>query len=175
MLISGSGAANTAALSSLGSDNDWTNVVTDDQIYVGPDFFGDGTGGGADINLWQGISGPGLFGSDPSVALNPSSGAGDFFGIATISGTTLLVLPDGYTSGATLTGNSLFNGSTLADLGLTPGSTTTWRWGSGADADSLQLVVKDSTPVPAPSGLAGATVAGAVVSRLRRLRQRLLR
>ena len=78
VVITGSGSANTTDLALDSTDNDYTNVLTDSQIYAGPDAFGDGSGGGGDVGLWSGItSGPTLFGSDASVAENPSSGSID--------------------------------------------------------------------------------------------------
>jgi len=175
VVITGSGSANTTALAFDSTDNDYTNVLTDSQIYAGPDAFGDGSGGGGDVDLWGGItSGPTVFGSDASVFQNPSSGSGDLFGILANNGSAIskLVLPFGYSSGASLSGTSTFTGFTLAQLGLTPGQISTWTWGTGANVDSLRLEVLGSNPssaaVPAPLPIAGAAAAFHSCHRLRR-------
>ena len=166
VVITGSGTANTTALTLAGTGNDYTNVLTDAQIYAGPAAFADGS-----VSLWSNISGPLAFGSDPTLAENPSSGSGALFGIVAndfggISRAQRLVLPLGYFSGTPLIGTSTFTGKTLAELGLTPGQINTWSWGADATADSLRLEVD---PVPAPLPIAGAA---AVFFRLKRLRRR---
>jgi hypothetical protein len=174
VVITGSGSANTTALTNEGTDNDYTNVLTDAQIYAGPDAFADGSGGGGDVSLWSDITaGPLAFGSDPSVSENPDSGTGDLFGILADngSGASRLVLPSGYSSGTSLSGTSTFTGFTLAQLGLTPGQISTWSWGTGGDADSLRLEV--ASPVPAPLPIAGAAAAFCHLNRLRRLSRQL--
>ncbi len=164
VVITGSGSANTTDLTAAGTDNAYTNVLSDIQIYAGPDAFGDG-----DVSFWSGITGPLVFGSDNSVFENPSSGSGDLFGIIADNGSStppsLLVLPVAYSSGASLSGTSTFTGTTLAQLGLTQGQISTWSWGSGANADSLRLEVQG---VPAPLPIAGAAVAFHCSRRLRR-------
>jgi len=172
VVITGSGSAIITGLTS--ADNDYTNVLTDAQIYAGPDAFGDSFGGGGDVSLWSNISGPLVFGSDSNIFENPSSGSGDLFGIVADNfegnpGAQRLVLPMDYTSGTSLSGTSTFTGFTLARLGFTPGQISTWSWGAGATADSLRLEVVDPNPVPAPLPIAGAA---AVFCRLKRLRRR---
>jgi hypothetical protein len=171
VVITGSGTANTTDLTSAGTDNDFTNVLSDAQIYAGPDVSADTQGGGGDVSLWSGLTGPLSFGSDNSVFENPSSGSDDLFGILADNGSSAsrLVLPLLYASGATLSGTSTFTGITLARLGLTPGQISTWSWGADANADSLRLEVVDPNPVPAPLPIAGAA---AVFCRLKRLRRR---
>ncbi len=177
VVITGSGSANTTALTNEGTNNDYTNVLTDAQIYAGPDAFGDGSGGGGDVSLWSNITaGPLAFGSDPLVSEPPSSGTGDLFGIVadyfnSTAGAQRLVLPLGYTSGASLSGTSTFTNITLAQLGFTPGQSSTWSWGTGGNADSLRLEV--ASPVPAPLPIAGAAAAFCHLNRLRRLSRQL--
>ena len=172
VVITGSGSANTNGLTAAGTDNDYTNVLTDAQIYAGPDVSSDTLGGGGDVSLWSNITfGPLAFGSDPGVTEPPSSGTGDLFGIVADNfnntpGAQRLVLPLGYSSGTTLNGTSTFTNITLAQLGFTPGQIDTWSWGAGGDADSLRLEVD---PVPAPLPIAGAA---AVFLRIKRLRRR---
>jgi len=167
VVITGSGSANTTALTLAGTGNDYTNILTDAQIYAGPAAFDNGS-----VSLWSNISsGPLAFGSDSNLSENPSSGTGALFGIVAndfggTPGEQRLVLPLGYISGDDLIGTTTFTGYTLASLGLTPGQINTWSWGADATADSLRLEVD---PVPAPLPIAGAA---AVFFRLKRLRRR---
>jgi hypothetical protein len=165
VVVTGSGSATLAALLSEGSSANWTNYFRDVDAYVGPDAFNNGS-----VSLFSGLVGPLVLGSDASVYELPSAAGsgGDLFGIQADDGTgrSLLVLPDGYSSGASLSGVSTFPSRTLAQLGLTPGQTTSWSWGSGASADALRLKV-----VPAPAPLLGV-VAGFRLARALRRRQR---
>jgi hypothetical protein len=173
VVISGSGSANTTALTPAGSDGSWTNLLSDAQAYAGPGAFSDGN-----VSLWGGLLGPLVVGNDPSVFEIPASGSGDLFGILANDGTniSLLVLPDGYLSGSSLSGSSIFSGANLSQLGLLPGQISTWSWGSGATADSLRLEVlaPEPTTVPGPLPLAGAAAAFHRCRRLRRLHQQVL-
>ena len=63
----------------------------------------------------------------------------------------LLVVPNGYVSGAPLSGTLTFTGTDLATRGLTPGSYVC-SWGSGPHADSLTLNV---IPEPTSAALLG--------------------
>jgi len=169
VVVTGSGSAITGGLNSAGDITDFTNVLTDSQSYAGPAAFADGS-----VTFWNGLSGPQLFGSDPAVTENPdqATSTGQLFGIfATGSnGSAQLVLPTGYSSGASLSGTSTFTSRTLAQLGFTSGQVFTWSWGSGATADRLNLEV-NPVPAPLPMLLSAAFFSG--ISRLRRLSKRL--
>jgi len=67
-----------------------------------------------------------------------SSGSGDRFGIDVASGTARLWVSPFYHSGSALSATDTWDNTTLADLGLDPG-VYTYSWGSGADADTLQV------------------------------------
>jgi MBG domain/IPTL-CTERM motif len=95
-----------------------------------------------------------------------STGSGDWFGIW--FGTSGVLVPPGYVSGQSLSGTGTYNSTTIATLGLTPG-TYTWNWGTGANADSLVLTIEAPTPTatattnPASSiTTTGATLNGTV-------------
>jgi hypothetical protein len=153
VLISGSGSANTAALISTGAESQWTNLLTDTQLYAGPDAFSDGQ-----VSLFSGLVGPLVFGNDPVLVEYPSAtgSGGDLFGIVADNGssTAELVLPSGYQSGASLSGASYFTGRTPSQLGFIPGQVITWTWGSGSTADHLRLEVDaQAAGVPGPSAL----------------------
>ena len=159
VVVSGSGTANILDLTSVGDSNIWTNVMTDVQIYAGPDAFNDG-----EVGLFSGLSGPLVLGSDPMVTEYPVStgSSGDLFGILADTGSSVsqLVLPKGYVSGSSLSGTTTFAGRSLAELGLTPGQVTTWTWGSGVFADSLRLeVLQSTTAVPTPAPFLAAVAA----------------
>jgi hypothetical protein len=170
VVVTGSGNANTSGLTSLGSVSDLTNVYTYSQAYSGPAAFDNGA-----VSLWSGVSGPTTFGSDQDVIENPdpATSTGQLFGIfaGSETGNPQLVLPAGYSSGSSLSGVSTFTSLTLSQLGLTPGQTFTWSWGSGATADSLRLEVSSVVPAPLPMFLAAGVFSG--VSRIRRLSKRL--
>jgi hypothetical protein len=51
-----------------------------------------------------------------------------------------LLVPVGYTTGTAISSSQTFNGQSFVSFGLTPG-TYTYTWGSGANADSINVVV----------------------------------
>ena len=170
VVVIGKGSANTNGLAPKISVADYTNVLTDNQIYAGPDAFTGVTTPPVDVNLWGGLTGPNLFGTDPNIFQNPSLGFGDLFGIVADNGQgqSLLVLPSSYMSGDSLNGTSRFSGFTLADLGLNPG-VFSWTWGTNSNADSLELRIEPApAPVPAPLPLAGGAMAWSLAKRMRR-------
>lgn len=160
--VTGSGSANTAALTADSTSSTFTNVFTQLQAYAGPAAFADGS-----VRFWSGLSGPLLLGTDSLVTELPSSGSGDLFGILANNGNNInqLVLPAVYGTGSSLSGSSTYSGFTLAQLGLRSGQVITWSWGSGGTTDSLRLEVAG---VPAPLPIAGASCFFACASRLRR-------
>lgn len=93
----------------------------------------------------------GTFGSGPEISSD--SGSGDV--VAITPGRPLpfpeIYVPVGYVSGSTLSNTSTWDNTTIAALGLTPG-TYTYDWGSGDSADSFTLIIGASA-VPEPSSL----------------------
>lgn len=158
VVASGSGTINLAALILVGSGaSTFTQLEPNTAtIVVGPD-------GLIHFDDYHSISGPSSFGSGGFVG--PSSGSGDFFGIAG----PFLFVPQGYISGAALSGTDTFNSATLSSLGLTTG-TYVWTWGSGATADSFTVNV-GVAQIPEPGSLsllaAGFLVAGFLSARKR--------
>jgi hypothetical protein len=109
-------------------------------VFVGPD---------VDIDAYTGISGPMSFGAGGFTL--GSSGSGDTFGVdaaPTIVNSSLLVVPTGYASGTALAGSSIYDGQTLASLGLTPG-TYVYTWNSSPAQDDSLTVKIGSIPEPA--------------------------
>jgi hypothetical protein len=170
VVVIGSGSANTNGLTAPVQDMDYTNVLTDNQIYAGPvAYTSDPNTPDVAVDIWSGITGPTIFGNDPNINENPSSGnLNDLFGIVADNsmGQSLLVLPPNYISGTNLAGTSRFSNFTLAQLGLNPG-VFTWNWGMGQNADSLELRI-EPVPVPAPLPLAGVPIAWKLAKRMRR-------
>ena len=108
-------------------------------VYVGPD---------DDIDAYTGISGPMSFGTG-GVTLG-SSGSGDTFGVnaaPSIVNSSLLIVPTGYASGTALAGSSIYDGQTLASLGLTPG-TYVYTWNSSPAQDDSLTVKIGAIPEP---------------------------
>lgn len=117
--------------------------------------------GSGPYSVYTGFSGPSSFGS----------GAGAF--ADSYTGPTVYIwgsqneisVADGYLSGTPVgLSTGTFNNSTIASLGLTPG-TYIWSWGSGSSADTFTVHI-GSAAVPEPStwammlaGFAGAGVA----------------
>lgn len=108
-----------------------------------------------------GIGGPALFG--PGGLAIGSSATGQRVGIA--GNGKLLLVPQGYVSGAPLSGGAVWNGKTLAALGLTPG-TYVWTWGTGPTADSLTLHISLALPasVTATNTVSGTFTPGSTVT-----------
>jgi hypothetical protein len=168
VVVIGSGSANTNGLAPQISADDYTNVLTDIQIYAGPDAITGVTTPPVDVNLWGGLTGPSLFGNNPNIFEYPSFGSGDLFGIVADNGIgqSFLVLPSNYMSGTSLNSTSRFSGITLANLGLSPG-VFSWTWGTNSNADSLELRV-EPVPAPAPLPLVGGAMAWSWAKRMRR-------
>lgn len=122
-------------------------------------FLGIGAGFGS---YYETISGPDNFGSGLYSAAD--SATGDKFGMGS-SGTWLLV-PDGYVSGAPLSGTATWTATTIASMQLTPG-TYLWTWGAGATADSLTLNI-GVVPEPSSAILLGCGIAGLALHRRRK-------
>jgi hypothetical protein len=170
VVVTGSGSVNLSALMPGESRNDFTNVFTSTLLFAGPAAFDNGL-----VTFWSGLSltGPLSIGSDPLFTDNPTSGSGDLFGLVSNDnsgengdGKPLIVLPQGYISGTSLSGTSTFFNLSFADMGLSVG-TSTYSWGSGDTADSLRVQVGPDE-VPAPLGFAGAGAAFSCVRRLKR-------
>ena len=116
---------------------------------------------GGSFDGYSGFQGPSSFG--PGGQTFPSEGTGDLMGVDNFDGN--IQVPAGYVSGTPLAGSSTFDNTTIAGLGLTPG-TYTYTWSS----DSLTVVVA-SVPEPSSLAMAGmAAAAGLIAARRRRSR-----
>jgi hypothetical protein len=76
-------------------------------------------------------------------------------------GLDALILPTSYVSGTFLSATDTYDSTTIAALGLTPG-TYTYTWGIGPHADSLVLYIvpKPASFVLMRTGLVGRAVHG---------------
>jgi hypothetical protein len=104
-----------------------------------------GIGAGSETS-YASISGPTSFGS--SGEMNASSSSGSVFGVNGAG--HFLFLPVGYASGSFISGTDQFNSTTIAGLGLTPG-TYTYTFGTGPDADSVVVNIGNVSAVPEAS------------------------
>jgi hypothetical protein len=124
------------------------------------------SGDPANRGLRYRLSGPTSFGTSPVGPIIANSTSEDFIRFNVMS--SLLGLPNGYVSGASLSTTAFYASRTLADLGITPnfrGSLGTWDVvnASGVKFDEVQLAV-----VPGPLPILGAGVAFGFSRRLRR-------
>ncbi len=157
VVMTGSGFVNTAGLTSNGSATRAGSVNPS----AGNTFT---VGSPTDVNenFWSGLTGtPPSFGTGSFT--RASSGTGNTFSLSNGG----IYLPVSYISGAALSGQSTFSGTTFGALGLTTGSYT-WTWGSGANAGSAVLTIG---AVPEPSTYALAAIATGVMAAVARRRK----
>ena len=88
------------------------------------------------VTFYTGATGPANFGSGSYTVA--SSGGGDRFGVDVAGGTARIWASPLYKSGSALSSTDTWANTTLSGLGLTPG-VYTYSWGTGADADTLQV------------------------------------
>lgn len=94
--------------------------------------------------VWTGATGS-IFGT-PAVKFNADSTTGGHVGPLNTIG---LITPDGYISGTPISSSATWLSVTLADQGLTPGTSYVWTWGVGPTADSLTVNVAAAPVAPA--------------------------
>jgi hypothetical protein len=111
-------------------------------------------GSPGNVQFYCGVAGPASFGSGGTSITN--QGSGDLWGLygfpsgatGVAPGTICLLLPDGYTSGAFLSGTTAFKNTDLTALGVTRGEYV-YTWGS----DRLTLIVgaRQGSVAPVPT------------------------
>ena len=76
-----------------------------------------------------------------------TSGTGEPVGIRSTpdTGGAQLVVPEGYVSGNQISGTAVYENASFAVLGIVVGNYA-WTWGSGPDADSFRLEVRETVP-----------------------------
>lgn len=137
VVASGSGSLNLTSFTYLGTSTYIASVTPiDSSILVGPSTV-------EPIKGFVGaMTGPTTLGSGVNTLAN--SGSGGIVGLQRLP--NHLIVPDPYTSGTPLgTSTSTWNGRTIANLGLTPG-TYTWSWGAGPTADTFTVVINAAPP-----------------------------
>jgi hypothetical protein len=153
VVATGSGSINTTALTFRSSASGFTSYVepSDGLILLGS--------GNGSLSFFSGIVGPSNFGGGGLAY--PSGSVGDpvyligytFFPIGQIPEVSV---PNGYTSGAALSDSATFSNTTIAGLGITPG-TYIWTWGTGQNADFFEIT---TTPEPTSILLVGSALLG---------------
>jgi hypothetical protein len=125
---------------------------------------------GSSTDIYVGsISGPTTFGSGGHHAASSGTSTAPGNTGAGLVGTTEILVPGGYIAGNPFTVSSTWANSTIAGLGLTPG-TYVWTWGS-THPDSLTVTVS-GTAVPEPSTLMLFGIGCVVLAGYRRARRR---
>lgn len=111
--------------------------------------------GGQSADQYTGFSSvPSNFGSGSG---GPASSiTGDIIGIV-FNGAPpyILTVPVGYTTGTPITASQTFSSQSFASMGLVEGSYT-YAWGSGANADSLTVVIGGTGATGSTGGTGGA-------------------
>lgn len=126
-------------------------------------------GPSANVQLWNGASGPTSFGPGTGHVNTPDTSAGDFVQIDGKDG--IIEVPLAYVSGAPLTSTETWLGASFASLGATPG-TYKWTWGTGRDADSLTVNIGRGQSGPVPEPASWALMIGAMMGLGAALRRR---
>lgn len=152
--VTGSGSFNTSALTLIGGGGMISPQMTASAALL--------AFGATGYSYFQGVTGPTSFGPS-NITMLGSSQSGQQTGISGISGT--IIVPAGYVSGTALSGGAIWNGATLAGLGVTPG-TYIWTWGVGPTADSLTLRISLAAPasVSATKTVGGPLTVGSMVT-----------
>jgi PEP-CTERM motif len=159
VVITGSGSLDIADLT---ADTQYTSADTGITPYQG--YFLLGSPGNNPVNTYVIPAGPNNFG--PGGFSQPTAGSGDEVGFSFYN-VSVLVVPDGYVSGAPLAATDTFDDMSYADLGLTPGTYTS-NFGTAAGADSFTLQID---PIPEPASMAVIGVGLASVAAVRRRRR----
>jgi hypothetical protein len=141
VVMTGSGVIDLDGLTLLGSGPLGTNGI------IWPDATEIITGGTGDVDLYTGASGPTSMG--PGNETLGDSASGDQFGVGDSTGTFIIFVPAGYDGSTSLSSTATFDNTTLAALGLSPGTYAfTWAPSPTAADGSLTVVVSG---VPEPS------------------------
>jgi hypothetical protein len=84
-----------------------------------------------------------------------NSGSGDTFGVI-MNGQPpyILAVPAGYTSNESLTSTMTFTNTSIATMGLTEG-TYTYTWGTGGNADAINMIIGGTSGTSGTSGTGG--------------------
>ena len=112
------------------------------------------TGGVGPVNGYSGVVGPASFGTGFSAF--PTTSSND--PVEIYGQTGIVAVPAGYIAGSLLNSTSTWNATTIAGLGLTPG-TYTWVWaGDSFTVNILAPTAAASIPTLSEWGLIGMSV-----------------
>jgi hypothetical protein len=136
VVATGTGTIDLTGLTSFGSG------FENNEMFPAHGIIGVGPSGTKDS--YSGGTGPSNFG--PGNPIIPSSSTGDSVSLEDFG--LFIDVPQGYVSGASLSGSTTFASTALASLGVTTG-TFTWTWNSGAN--SFVIVVPTFPAVPEPA------------------------
>ncbi len=154
VVMTGSGAIDLSGLTLFTSGPLGTNGI------IWPDAAEIITGGTGGVDLYTGASGPTSIGPGTETIADSVSGA-DQFGVGHSTGTFFIFVPEGYVTDTALSSTSTFDNTTLAMLGLTPGTYTyTWAPAPGASDGSLTVDVSSTVPEPSTWALMALGFAG---------------
>lgn len=138
VVITGSGSIN---LTDLG----YVNTAGQSSVLNGQSkFFLVGPGANCDRYSGATYSSPSDF-SSTSSGFFATSGTGNSFGPNSFA--NQINVPEGYVSGAFLSGTTTFAGQSISSMSLIPG-TYVWGWGTGINADTITLTI---LPPPTPT------------------------
>ncbi len=149
VVATASGSINTAGFDSMGSSSPGARVL-------GTGFNMDWTCGvavgaapTADVYFSADFGNPDVCSTGDRFAAFDNTGT--FVGVtATNNSTDAIYVESGYVSGDPINATSTWTGASYASLGLVSG-TYVYNWGSGADADSLTVIINAPTTVPPPA------------------------
>jgi hypothetical protein len=131
-----SGSIDTTGLTYLGLSTETGYGLTG---AAGQVFF-DGYGQAGDA--YSGVTGPESFGTGAYMPFFVAAGSEFIWDSAN------LILPEGYLSGTSLTATGFYDNTTIAALGLTPG-TYVYSWNPGPSDGSFIVQIGDAMPEPA--------------------------
>jgi hypothetical protein len=164
VVVTGSGNFLLTGSNSNGTDNGYSP-----NINPNGDVINNGPSSSSFSSLyWLGGTGPASFGSGSYSFAN--SGTGDFVDFDYLGGglgEAAIGVPTKYASGASLSDTAVYNNTTLAGMGLTPGASYTWTWPAGTSTDTVTINVA-SVPEPTSIGLLAVTSAGLLARRRRK-------
>ena len=101
---------------------------------------GESTPPGPTLDIYSGVTTfPTIFGGAGSPG-GPIVGSGSTFGILSNATNRNLLVPTGYVSGSFISGSTTYQTSTIAGMGLAPG-TYTWSWGTGGNTSTIVMII----------------------------------
>jgi len=157
VVANGSGAINLTGLNFFNTGTTFANVIIASGGFIS-------LGGvGGNVTDYAGLSGPTNFGSGGE--FDTTTGSGNNVAINGLFGG--LAVPQGYVSGAALSGSATWNNATFASLGVTPG-TYVWTWGTGLPNQNFTLVIGT-----VPDGGSTVSLLGCALLGLAALRRKL--